>query len=337
MSDDDKSLRDTLSDAFDTVGATPAADPARAAAPGATSSAPDSAAAGMPDKQASVDPKAETKPVDAKAADAKPAAEDPPALKTPPGYPGGDEAFAALTPQAQEWTKAREAHFDKGLRANAEAAKFGAAMWGAFRPYEAAMRARGLHPARVVQEAMNLDFVLTQGSQAEKAAALQRLAQYAGVEPDSIASQADAPQVSPEVAQLQQSFRALVGHLRGEREQQHQAQFQQAVSTVDAFSKDEAHKHANDPRVRAVMADLLDMGKARDLEHAYKLAIWTQDDIRAVLLEQDTARRVAEARTAANEASPRGGAPVAAVMTPNDDTLRGTIERAWDANTRRVA
>lgn len=327
---EDKSLRDALSDAFDAVGTTPAADPEPAPSTDDTPR-PDNAADVAPNEPAATDTKpADAKASDQKAADTKPAAEAPAAPKAPPGYPGGDEAFAALTPQAQEWTKAREAHFDKGLRANAEGAKFGAAMWGAFRPYEAAMRARGMHPAQVVHDAMNLDFVLTQGSQAEKAAALQRLAQYAGVEPTSIASQADAPQASPEVAQLQQAFRALVGHLRGEREQQ-------AVSTVDAFAKDEAHKHANDPRVRAVMADLLDMGKARDLEHAYKLAIWMQDDIRAVMLEQDAARRVAEARAAANEASPRGGAPVAAVMTPNDDTLRGTIERAWDANTRRVA
>lgn len=333
--DEDQSLRDTIASAFTASEAAPAATPpaAEAAPPTGSPSSPDNATSKPP---APIDAPEPAAPVEGQPAAAAPEpAPDMP--KMPPGYPGGDQAWSSLAPETRTWVKAREQHLQKFIHMNGEAAKFGGAMWNAVRPYEADLRRAGVHPAQVVQEAMNLNHTLVHGSQAEKAALIQRMAQNYGVDLASVAEQPQGAQVAPEVDEMRQTLRGLVQHLRGQEQQQVQAQYQQAVSTVDEFARDQSRKYMSDSRVTAVMADLIEMGKARDLQHAYDMAVWTQPDIRAVLLEQGAAQRAAQARTAASEATPRGGAPVAAVMTPTNDSLRGTIERAWSAHERTAA
>lgn len=334
--DDDVSLRDSIASAMDAAEkpAEPApTEPApEAAPPTGASSSPDNAASETP----AAGPGETAKPA-APEENAKPSEPAADAPKPPPGFPGGDQAWAGLPPDTRTWVKAREAQFARHFQQNAEAAKFGASMWGAIRPYEASLRAAGVHPAQVVQEAMNLNFVLSQGTQAEKAAAIQRMAHHAGVDLSAVAGQPETAQASPEVDELRNTVRALVNHLRGQEQQQVRQQVQQATSTVEEFSRDTSRKYINDPKVRETMANMLDIGMARDLDHAYKLAIRTQDHLHAEIAAEDAARRAAEARKAAAEATPRGGAPVAAVMSPNDDSLRGTIERAFEAHSRRAA
>lgn len=331
---EDLSMRDSISSAYDAVerGETaPAApDPAgEAAPPTGASSSPDNAASAPPDPAAKA-PDAATDP----SATPAPA---PDAPKMPPGFPGGEAAWTAVPAETKTWLKAREAHIGKFVQQNAEAAKFGASIYQALRPYEHMIRASGAHPAQIVAEAMNLNYTLTQGSQAEKAAAIQRMAQHAGLDLSSVAHQPEGAQVSPEVAELRETVRALVGHLRGQEQQQTHAQLQQAVMTVEEFAKDPARKYMADPDVRERMAKLLETGYSQTIEHAYDNAIWTRHDIRTALRAEDAASRTAQARAAVAEAPPRGGAPVAAVMAPDNESLRATIERAYDASSRRAA
>lgn len=333
------SLRDSISSAFDA----PAADAAPASVAPVADKPPDikpadaKPVASQDGKPAAIDPAKPAVPAAAKPADpaAKPA--DPQA-KAPAGFPGGDAAYAALPAEAREWTKARETQFAKGLQRNAEAAKFGGVMWGAVQPYEAMLRQQGVHPAQVVAEAMNMHFVMTQAPQAEKAAMLQRMAQKYGVELSAFGDgQAQAPQSDPRVDRLEMALRHVIGRSMQAEEQQVQAQFHAATQSVDEFARDPQHEHIRHPGVIDTMANLVETGAAQDLKHAYEMAIWTRPELRAVLLEKDAARRASEARAAADAATNRGGAPVAAVTKPNDDSLRGEIERAFGASERRAA
>lgn len=338
------SLRDSIADAFDKE-----ADPTPA--PAADAPAPEAAA---PAKDGPA-PAAATGAEDAPAADASPkaAGDQPPAdgsgkpadpqaaaaLKPPPGFPGGDAAWNALPVPAREWAKARERQFDQYIRANAEASKFGGTMWKAVQPYEAMLRSQGVHPAQVVAEAMNMHYVLSMAPQAEKAAALQRMAKQYGVElPMGDDGQAQAPQSDPRVDRLEMALRQMAGRAMQAEEQQVQQQFFAATQSVDEFAKDPQHEHIRHPGVVDTMANLIDTGAAQGLKQAYDMAIWTRPELRAVLLEKDAARRAAEARAATHAAPARGGAPVAAVMSPNNGSVRSAIESAWEGQTsRRVA
>lgn len=342
------SLRDSLSDAFD---AAPAADtsnvpandaPADASSVPATDSTPDSrlAPAGEADDASapsSTQPPAAADGQPASGVPAKQAAGDAP--KTPPGFPGGDAAWNALPAEARNWAKGRERQFETYIRTNAEAAKFGGAMWNAVRPYEAMIRAQGAHPAAVVQGALNQHFALAQGSPEQKAGVILGLAQHYGVDLSSaIDAQAQAPQQSPEVMQLRQALGGVVGYLRQNEMRQAQQETMAATGHVNQFASDPQRPHMNDQRVTQLMADLIESGRAQGLQDAYESAVYAFPDIRAVLLEQDAARRAANARSAQQSAPARGGAPVASVMSPTNQSIRSQIERAWDDTSgRRVA
>lgn len=333
------SLRDSISSAFDAVDSidaapsTPSPDTSDAAAPAPV----ESEASGPSDAEASP-PETPTEAAagePASGVSAKPAADVP---KPPPGFPGGDAAWNALAPDARNWVKQREVQVERYIRTNAEAAKFGGAMWNAMRPYEAMIRATGAHPAQVVQGVMNQHFALAQGTPQQKAAVIQGLAQQYGVDLTDAIGQAEAPQVDPEVQQLRQMVGGLANYLRSQEEQQAQAQFSVADQAVQQFASDSQRRHMNDPRVTAFMADLIERGWSQSLEDAYDKAVGAFPDLRAVLHEQDAARRANAARTAAHAAPARGGAPVAASMAPSNESVRATIERAWDSQTsRRVA
>lgn len=338
---DGPSLRDALSSAFDsaeTVDSAPVTSSPEVADDGASDSA-DAASSSEASSTSSTAAQAPEKAAggpEAGVVPAKPAADAP---KMPPGFPGGDAAWAALPDTTRQWVKGREQQVEKYIRTNAEAAKFGGSMWQAIKPFHQAIAATGAHPAQVVAAALNTQFALAHGSQADKAAVIQSLAQQYGVPLTSGADgQATAPQPNPEVQQLRQVVGGLVNHLRTQQYQQTEQQLAVASSQVNQFASGPQRELVNEPRVANLMANLLETGEVQSLDDAYDRAVWSFPDLRAVLMEQDAARRASEARTATHTAPARGGAPVAASMQPNNDSLRGTIERAYSAHTsRRVA
>lgn len=338
---DGPSLRDALSSAFDSAEAvdsapvTSSTEVADAGASEPSDATPSGEAGSASSPSAQAPDKAATGP-DAGVVPAKPAADAP---KMPPGFPGGADAWAALPDTTRAWVKGREQQVEKYIRTNAEAAKFGGSMWQAIKPFHQAIASTGAHPAQVVAAALNTQFALAQGSQADRAAVIQSLARQYGV-PLTYGEdgQATVPQPNPEVQQLRHVVGGLVNHLRTQQQQQVEQQLAVASSQVNQFASESQRELVNEPRVANLMANLLEAGEVQTLDDAYDRAIWSFPDLRAVLMEQDAARRASEARTATHAAPARGGAPVAAVMQPNDESLRGTIERAFSANTsRRVA
>lgn len=336
------SLRDSLSEAFDAADAPASSAPSTPEPASAEPAAPDAPApaveAGSEAESAAAAPAegAGDRPADVPAAD-KPAADAP---RTPPGFPGGDTAWAALPAEARSWVKAREQQVEKWIRTNAEAVKFGGQMYGAVRPYEAMIRAQGLHPAQVVAASLNQHYALQAGSPEQKAQVILGLAQQYGVDLSSaIDQQASAPQPNPEIQQLRQAYAGLARYLRANEEQQANMMMNAATSHVAQFASDSQRPYMRDPRVLNRMATLIDSGEAQSLEDAYDQAAHSFKDIRAVLLEGDAARRAQAAREAVAQAPARGGAPVAANMAPvKSESLRATLSRAFDdPGSRHVA
>ena len=99
---------------------------------------------------------------------------------------------------------------------------------------------------------------------------------------------------------------------------------------LDQFaSSDKPHFEA----VRNDMADFLESGKAQSLEQAYKMAIWSRDDIRQTLIEQqqieaqrkyEEQQRAARAKTAS--VSVKGSSPSSGGSQPVKGDLRSILE-----------
>lgn len=348
------SLRDALNSAYDASEA-PESDTitTEASDGGSTAPAEPSAAGetGAAAPASDAPPNAAPAGSNAGVAGAKPATA-PESPKTPPGFPGGDAAWAGLPAEVRNWAKDRERQVERYIRTNAEAAKFGGAMWQAVQPHQEVLRALGVqHPAQAVAAALNVQVALATGSQEQRAAIINAMAQHYGVEAGANQNTGDgqsyAAQVDPEVQRIGQTVSRLEQHIQLQAQQQAYAQHQmrqaaqqQVNHAVEQFSSDPQHPYMADDRVRELMASMVESRQcpANSIDELYDMACNAFPDIRAVLQEQGAARRAAVARNETLTAPARGGAPVAAVMNPSNESLRGTIERAFEASTsRRVA
>lgn len=350
------SLRESLNSAVDAVEkATPAPAAAPvAAAPKAEPSAPaaaESVPSSSPTAAASA-PTPDAKPAEAAPDPNKPADADPNAaakpqegepakgpLAMPPGFPGGQTAWDAAPAEQRAWVKGRERQVEQYIRTNAAGLNFGRSMYEVLRPFAPMLQAAGVQAPQVLQESLQMHYAMTMGTPQQKVQALQRMAHNYGV--DLGATQGydqpgDGAQVAPEVAELRDVVRGLVGYMQtaeGKRQQeQYQHLFAQATSLVNEKATDtKTYPYLNHPGVRDVMATLFEKGAVTSFDHAYKMAMQTRPELVAVQVEQDAARRAREAQNARDGAPPRGGAPVAAHVIPNDESLRSLIARQVNA------
>lgn len=83
----------------------------------------------------------------------------------------------------------------------------------------------------------------------------------------------------PQQAQISQQFMQEFQEIRNWRQQM---ESQQVNNTVEQFGADPKHEFFGD--VRGTMADLIEMGKASNMEDAYQMAIWMTPEVREVLM-----------------------------------------------------
>jgi hypothetical protein len=114
--------------------------------------------------------------------------------------------------------------------------------------------------------------------------------------------------------------------------QQHQTELE-TQKALAAFAADPKHEFLDN--VRDLMADLIEAGRAKNLEDAYAAAIWAHADTRKILLQREAEARIAgkndRARAARRASSSIHGAPVTtgSPIAPNA-SLRDTIAEAMD-------
>jgi len=100
-----------------------------------------------------------------------------------------------------------------------------------------------------------------------------------------------------------------------------------------AFAADPKHEFLDN--VRDLMADLIEAGRAKNLEDAYAAAIWAHPDTRKILLQREATTRAADktnrARQARRASSAIHGAPQSTgTPVPQNASLRDTIAAALD-------
>jgi len=204
-------------------------------------------------------------------------------------------------------------------------------------PFAGSLASNGVSPQAFVNDVFNSVKSLASGSPQERAEVVANIVQSYGVDLrtlDAILTQRiSAP---PEVLQARQlAARASAVIQQQSAGVEHQTAME-AERAIVAFAADPKHEFIDD--VREMMADLIELGRAKSLEDAYSAAIWAHPDTRKILLTREAQSRAAvktnRAIAARKASSSVRGAPSAPRAAANGaaagGSLRETLEAAFD-------
>ena len=225
-----------------------------------------------------------------------------------------------------EYLNQRENEFKKGVsvyKAEAERAK---ALEEAINPFVPELQAQGISPSAWINNLGRAHMTLVRGTPEQKIQMFHRLAQDYGVN----LNQSNEPQ-QPVDAYTQQLMQQLyqvnqeVSSIKGRFELEEQQRLNNEIERVR--SNKERFPHFD--MVREEMAQLLELGKAPDLETAYAKAVRLNDEVWAV--EQE--RLLSSAKKQASQAQQVAKAKATAV-SPKSVTPNGTQAKV-EAKDRR--
>jgi hypothetical protein len=240
-----------------------------------------------------------------------------------------------------EYANQRESEYKKGVstyKAEADRAK---SYENAIAPYAQDLQRRGIQPTQYIENLVRAEQILSNAGYEQKVQVFQKLAADYGIQ---LNGNGQVTQLDPYTQQLMnqlnmvnQEVSSIKGRFAQEENQRLMGEIERVRSNVEQFPHFDV--------VREEMAQLLELGKAQDLETAYKKAVRMNDDVWA--LEQDRllkdarqstikAQQVAKAKAAA--VSPKSTTPSGKVSNPEDKKDRRSLiaEGLGEAMSRRV-
>ena len=240
-----------------------------------------------------------------------------------------------------EYANQRESEYKKGVstyKAEADRAK---SYENAIAPYAQDLQRRGIQPTQYIENLVRAEQILSNAGYEQKVQVFQKLAQDYGIQ---LNGNGQVTQLDPYTQQLMnqlnmvnQEVSSIKGRFAQEENQRLMGEIERVRSDVEKFPHFDV--------VREEMAQLLELGKAQDLETAYKKAVRMNDDVWA--LEQDRllkdakqsavkAQQVAKAKAAA--VSPKSTTPSGKVSNPEDKKDRRSLiaDQLGEAMSRRV-
>ena len=240
-----------------------------------------------------------------------------------------------------EYANQRESEYKKGVstyKAEADRAK---AYEEAVGPYAEDLQKRGIKPEQYISNLARADQILTHAPMQQKVQIFQRLAQEYGVQ---LNGNGQMQQFDPYTQQLMNQLNMVNQEVSSIKGRFAQEENQRLMSEIEKYRSD-VEKYPHFDVVREEMAQLLELGKAQDLETAYKKAVRMNDDVWELEQErlltsakQQTikAQQVAKAKAAA--VSPKSVTPSGRVIEPGDKKDRRSIiaDQLGEAMSRRV-
>jgi hypothetical protein len=241
-----------------------------------------------------------------------------------------------------EYANQRESEYKKGVstyKAEADRAK---SYEEAIAPFVSELQAQNISPAAWINNLGRAHMILSKAPYDQKVQMFQRLAQDYGIQlnGESVASVQQDPytqQLMNQLNMVNQEVSSIKSRFAQEENQRLTNEIEKYRSNVEQFPHFDV--------VREEMAQLLELGKAQDLETAYKKAVRMNDDVWA--LEQERllkdakqtaikAQQVAKAKAAA--VSPKSTTPSGKVSNPEDKKDRRSLisEQLGEAMSRRV-
>ena len=224
-----------------------------------------------------------------------------------------------------EYANQRESEYKKGVstyKAEADRAK---SYENAIAPYADNLQRRGIQPTQYIENLVRAEQILSNAPYEQKVQAFQKLASDYGIQLNGgQVTQLDpyTQQLMNQLNQVNQEVSNIKGRFAQEENQRLMGEIERVRSDVEKFPHFDA--------VREEMAQLLELGKAQDLETAYKKAVRMNDDVWE--LEQE--RLLNTAKQASSKAQQVAKAKAAAV-SPKSVTPSGKVAETGDKKDRR--
>jgi hypothetical protein len=331
VEDEAPSLRDTLTDAVE-------------------EHAPELAA---PETPVSAEPKPAVDPTkppvqapapEGKVAPEKPAQPGAPEQLKPPSQwkPHVREQWNKLPREVQEEVLRREGDSMRLIGSVGPKIRLADGVMQELTPYAETLQTNGVAPQQFLGDVFSTIHTLARGAPQDKAEVVANIIQSYGVDLRTLdALLTNRMRTPPEIAHARQmAARAqsvLYEQQQGISQHQNQQINVEAEKFVAAFGADPKHEFLDD--VRDLMADLIESGRATDLEDAYASAVWANPDTRKILLQREAQARVQgktqRAQAARRASSSVSGSPTsgAVAQAPAGGSLRESIEAAFDEHT----
>jgi hypothetical protein len=240
-----------------------------------------------------------------------------------------------------EYANQRESEYKRGVGTYKAEADRARSYENAIAPFAPELQRRGIEPTQYIQNLARADQILTNAPYEQKVQLFQRLAADYGIQlnGESQIQQFDpyTQQLMNQLNQVNQEVSSIKGRFAQEENQRLMTEIERVRQDVEKFPHFDV--------VREEMAQLLELGKAQDLETAYKKAVRMNDDVWE--LEQDRllkdakqasikAQQVQKAKAAA--VSPKSTTPSGKVTNPEDKKDRRSLiaEQMGEVMSRRV-
>ena len=256
----------------------------------------------------------------------------------------GDQLTKDEALKLAEYSNQRESEYKKGVSTYKAEADRARSLEDAIAPFAGELQAQNISPAAWINNLGRAHMVLSKAPYEQKLEMFQRLAQDYGIQLNTNGENPVVQQFDPytqqlmnQLNQVNQEVSSIKGRFAQEENQRLMGEIERVRSNVEQFPHFDV--------VREEMAQLLELGKAQDLETAYKKAVRMNDDVWA--LEQDRllkdakqsaikAQQVAKAKAAA--VSPRSTTPSGKVSNPEDKKDRRSLiaDQLGEAMSRRV-
>jgi hypothetical protein len=227
-----------------------------------------------------------------------------------------------------EYANQRESEYKKGVSTYKAEADRARELENAIAPFQQEFAQQGITPAAWINNLGRAHMILSKSDPAQKIQVFQRLAQDYGIqlngEGQFVQPQVDAytQQLMNQLNQVNQEVSSIKGRFAQEENQRLMSEIERVRSDVEKFPHFDV--------VREEMAQLLELGKAQNLETAYKKAVRMNDDVWA--LEQD--KLLKDAKQAAIKSQQVAKAKAAAV-SPKSTTPSGKVSDTGDKKDRR--
>lgn len=272
-----------------------------------------------------------------------------PEERVPVGWKGEAKLKWAEVPQeVRQEVVRREKEVNDVLRESAGSRQFQEAFERTIAPFQQFIAADGGDPLTATRNLMQTAAVLRVGSPQQKAQTVAQIVRQFGVDIETLDSAlAGAPAqpgngagMSPDVQQyLQQQLapvQQFMGNLQSRVRQANEAQATEVSSEIEAFENNPKYPYFED--VREDMGWLFERANQRNekltLESAYEQAIRMNPKLSEITSKQQAARQAQAANKSLEAkkraaASLRGTSPAPAAPAEPKD-LRGALEKAWD-------
>jgi len=226
-----------------------------------------------------------------------------------------------------EYLNQRENEFKKGVsvyKAEAERAK---ALEEAINPFVPELQSQGIHPAAWINNLGRAHMILTKAPYEQKVQMFHRLAQDYGVNLNQVNNEPVAPTDAYTQQLMQQLYQVNqeVSTIKNRFEQEEQSRLINEIERV----RSDKERFPHFDMVREEMAQLLELGKAQDLESAYAKAVRLNDEVWA----KEQERLLTDAKKQASKAQQVARAKATAV-SPKSVTPNGTQAKV-EAKDRR--